>query len=520
MPKADIDKLVRSALNRYKNPAPGAEEAWEGIGQTLEAMKKPSRGIPASILWMTVLICTCVAGGTGYFIGLNHSDKPSLALAKENSNSTQEVAINNNNSIHSLSQENNNISSPKENEINVDANTSSQAITSTSSAVTKYKSHFSNTASQSNNNSIALANNNSLRINNRGTNNVFASSNNESPDASANSSSPVETSNMQEFDLVNNFYAEAKPQFTPAEIETVPARETSYDLNKKSEDHSKQVSVGQSIFYNIWNNPAYTGSEAKYNINTQARFVSFNKAYRPGTDYFMSFDSRIDKINSGVGVYAIRSISPSLATNTIGLTYSYKLKLTENAVLSFGTGLNVSNSIPYYESHYVNQKAVANSFLFIPNGEALASVNSRVTAADAGVWFDNKNFLTGLSVKNLNQPTYPESGKIPPHYIFTAGYKVNIIDNLQILPLVEIHKIGNVYEQQVSLLLGFKKYFMAGLAYQNINPATPYGDLSLYASGQLIGGLRIFAGYGYTTANGDGSYRYKILQSGLRYQFR
>ena len=519
MPKADIDKLVRSVLNRYKNPAPGAEEAWEGIGQTLEAMKKPSHGIPASILWMTALICICVGGGTGYFIGLNHSEKSSSALAKENS--TQEIAASNN-STHSAIQETN-ISSSKENEINTDANTDSKGSASTASAITKHESHSSTSAFLSNNSSSASAYNNSLSNKNRAANNAFASANNESVIASSNSISTAaseETSDMQEFVLTNYFNAKGKPQFTAAEIETVPAMETSCDLNKKSEDHSKQVSVGQSIFYNIWNNPAYTGSEAKYNINTQARFVSFDKTYRPGTDYFMSFDSRIDKINSGVGVYAIRSISPSLATNTIGLTYSYKLKLTENAVLSFGTGLNVSNSVPYYESHYVNQKVVANSFLFIPNGEALASVNSRVTAADAGVWFDNKNFLTGLSVKNLNQPTYPESGKIPPHYIFTAGYKVNIIDNLQILPLVELHKIGNTYEQQVSLLLGFKKYFMAGLAYQNINPATPYGDLSLYASGQVLGGLRIFAGYGYTTANGDGSYRYKILQTGLRYQFR
>ena len=519
MPKADIDKLVRSALNRYKNPAPGAEEAWEGIGQTLEAMKKPSRGIPASILWMAALLCICVAGGTGYFIGLNHSEKSSLAITKENP--AQEIAANNN-STHSAIQENN-ISSPKENEINADANTNLQGNAATASVVMLHESHSSTAAFLSNNSSSASAYNNSLSNKNRAANNAFASANNESVIASSNSISTAAsegTSDMQEFVLTNDFNAKGKPQFTPAEIELVPFRETSYDLNKKSEDHSKQVSVGQSIFYNIWNNPAYTGSEAKYNINTQARFVSFDKTYRPGTDYFMSFDSRIDKINSGVGVYAIRSISPSLATNTIGLTYSYKLQLTENAVLSFGTGLNVSNSVPYYESHYVNQKAVANSFLFIPNGEALTSVTSRVTAADAGIWFDNKNFLTGLSVKNLNQPVYPESGQIPPHYIFTAGYKVNIIDNLQILPLVELHKIGGTYEQQVSFLLGFKKYFMAGLAYQNINPATPYGDLSLYASGQVLGGLRIFAGYGYTTANGDGSYRYKILQTGLRYQFR
>ena len=511
MPKADIDKIIKSALNRYPTNNSDSEKVWAGIKQNLDAYQKPVSRISIYSLVATAIICIGFAGSAGYYFGFRNAENTKLTI-----------------NTNSLSSSNNLVVGHAANP----SMTSTQSRPETSESLNTKTENW-NVAHTNSENTINVKQNGQKKS----TNYVKSASTYQSPTIVSNNSyrenqdkNVVQISNVKpnlnleaitlkdEIAQGNNQFNEAPTDFTNDLLGS--PHPSSMDLENESETKSNFISAGKGLFYNIWANPAYTGTEAKYTFNSQANFVSFQKSYRPGTDYYASFDTRLDKINSGIGVYAVRSISPSLATNTLGVTYAYKIKFNDGAVLSLGGGLNASTSIPYYAAHYEPRKIVANSFLFIPNGEALTSIKTRVNAADLGFWYENNNFLGGVSVKNINQPNYSEGGNLPAHYIYTLGYKMSVGNTLEILPLMELHKINGVFQQQASILFGFKKYFMAGIGYQNVSPATPYGDVSLYMSAQMYGRLRIFAGYGYTSDKADAFYAHRILQTGLRYQFR
>ena len=529
MLKVDIDKLVRSALGR-STPAPGKEEVWNNISDILDAGEKPRNKVPVSMLWITALLCISISGGLGYYFGFKNSSS-NAAVATVNKS---ELRSTDNNIASNQSGEVHAAYGSSQSELAIDNKQlatvqplASIAKENSANAFLNYKNKNSYTGNAFVANSNILSSNRNLNSNSAHITPAASMQavTNEEPVAYVQANQESTTNNeirgsyyLHDYYMLNKAYdVSLTNKISPLDL--LAGHETSYDLDKK-ESSRPRPSIASGIIYNFWNNPAYTGNEAKYNFNAQARFVAFEQRYRPGTDYFASFDTKLEKINSGIGVYAIRSISPSLGTNTLGIAYSYKVKMGDNAGLRFGLGGNASNSEPYYASHYENRKEVSNSFLFIPNGEALSSISTRVYGMDAGMWFENKHIVGGLSVKNFNQPIYEEGMQLPAQYIFAAGYKAMIGKNIQVLPWAELHRTSGINQEQASLFIGYRDYFMMGVAYQNLNPATPNGDISLYASAQIMGRLRLFAGYGYSSDKTDIMYSYRILHTGLRYQIR
>jgi type IX secretion system PorP/SprF family membrane protein len=201
------------------------------------------------------------------------------------------------------------------------------------------------------------------------------------------------------------------------------------------------LSIGQQtpqypVSYRIYSpfifNPAIAGSKdffsvdvmtGKYDKSNSQIISGSTRLIKSRPAYFSSSDSP-EFTNIGIGGLIFNELNEGSRNIGIGATGSYHLQLDKNALsfLSFG----------------VTFKAIYNDY----SGNIDLS-NSAQTAffpnADAGVYYYNKNFYTGLSVTNiLGSPSdrdSTDSYTIPGsrQFFFQLGYKMVISRSLNIL---------------------------------------------------------------------------------------
>jgi hypothetical protein len=501
MLKVDIDKFVRSALNRNK---PAYDEGvWQGIEARLDAAQKPKPGISGVWLYISAFLAISMAGGTGYFLGLKHSDKRIAAAAiispntpniYSNSKNTSLKPANSGRLLAANSSESEELSSANSNAV-ITLRSSSQPIQGHSIALNGVATHKTRQPLHE-------------------------------PTVRKKSKSPAQDVIMVsaiaplERKDIPVFYASMET-ILPAEIqlnETHAPKQHDIDPALTGPVKPCRSHELRGIIYNLWDNPAYAGAEAKYNFNSKADMRAFDKKYKPATNYYSSLDVRIEKLHSGFGVYAIRSVIPTLGTNTFGSAYSYKISLPGAGLLSFGLGGTVSNNRNYIVDHY-DRGVENNGFILTPGGDPLA-ISTWIISSNAGVAYEGTHLLAGATINSFNRPANPEGAPVSMQYIYTAGYKANIGYNIHLLSVAEVRSgMNNAWSEKASILANYKS-ILTGLSWQNMVPGTYRGDLSIYLGADIRSRLRIFSSYGYGTSHIEPASGYRILQAGLGYRFK
>jgi type IX secretion system PorP/SprF family membrane protein len=154
----------------------------------------------------------------------------------------------------------------------------------------------------------------------------------------------------------------------------------------------------------LYLNPGFTG------ITNQQRATFVHRNQWPNlpqafSTFAASYDIWVDEIRSGIGILATtdRAGTAGWRTTTVGLNYSYKVKLTEKVVFSpgiyFGYGINGldrSRLLSYGDGLEFN-------------GETLDPLNPRLGSAQyfdvgAGFVLYNKDLFLGASFSHLNTP--------------------------------------------------------------------------------------------------------------------
>lgn len=138
----------------------------------------------------------------------------------------------------------------------------------------------------------------------------------------------------------------------------------------------------------------------------------------------------------GVGIQAIRDQTGPLRRTNVNLTYAYHLPLTATITMSMGTSLGLlRNSINASEATFTS-----------PGDPAIGSdyVNNNYFDAGIGTWIYSPKFFVGLagaqllkSDRDLNSGDNVLTNSIlQKHYNLTAGYKVNVGQDVTLIPSV------------------------------------------------------------------------------------
>lgn len=180
-------------------------------------------------------------------------------------------------------------------------------------------------------------------------------------------------------------------------------------------------------------NPALTGSIecGRAVLNYRNQWPSLSNAY---VSYNASYDQYIPGIRSGIGIFAMsdRQGDGALVRNSISAFYSYKLKVSESILISFG----VQGS--YYQAKLDQSKLVYGDQIDPTTGEIYKDTdeppvtNDNIGVVDfsagAAMTFKDQWFL-GLAVHHLTQPNmsfYDDpNNKLPMKYTVHGGITIN-----------------------------------------------------------------------------------------------
>ena len=178
----------------------------------------------------------------------------------------------------------------------------------------------------------------------------------------------------------------------------------------------------------LYLNPGFTG------ITPQQRFVFNNRIQWPNlpqafTTYAFSYDIFVDELRSGFGLMATtdKMGSAGWRTTTVGLLYSYKVKLTEDIVFSpglyFGYGTNGLDRSKLKMGDGLEYDGVS----LDPDLYKLGQQN--YFDFSSGFLFYSRQFWLGASFMHMNQPNMSilnDVSQLPMKTAIHGGAKLSL----------------------------------------------------------------------------------------------
>lgn len=180
-------------------------------------------------------------------------------------------------------------------------------------------------------------------------------------------------------------------------------------------------------------NPALTGSIecGRVNLNYRNQWPALGQAY---VTYSLSYDQYIPGIRSGIGVLAMsdRQGDGALVRNSVAAFYSYKLKVSEPIMISFGIeGQYLQNSLNTDKLVYGDQIDPTTGEIYRETDEATPNKNVSAIDFSAGVamtYYDQ--WFVGVAVSHLTEPNlaFYDDGdsKLPMKFAVHGGVAVNL----------------------------------------------------------------------------------------------
>lgn len=217
-------------------------------------------------------------------------------------------------------------------------------------------------------------------------------------------------------------------------------------------------------FWNISTsfNPATTGLSYKHQagINYRNQWEKINGA--PNT-LFTTYNARIDKYKSGIGINYMYETIGELKQHRFDLNYSYHVDLGNEKKLAFGAsvGFRELSFIP----NYITELSPSQGFGFLSN---------------FGIAYKTKNFNIGLSSTQINEAKIKEVGfSYSRHYFFNASYDFNLTNNFTLKPQVLLRTDGVFMSTDINLLAIFQKQYWIGVTSRSRNTFSFMGGIDL-----------------------------------------
>lgn len=238
-----------------------------------------------------------------------------------------------------------------------------------------------------------------------------------------------------------------------------------------------QQEVVSTFFWNslIQTNPAMTGATHKHAANVVWKDFLTPKEQSGlprQTTLWANYAYKMDKINSGVGVsYRYDAIS-AYKQNKALLSYAYHLPI-KSLFLSIGASGGITTmtrdtdglvfSVPVPTIHY-----------------------DPAFIADAGIALRHEKWNIGLSVTQLNSPTYRYGTtnfifQLVPHWWLFADYQIDVNENWNLTPRMQLMTDRNNLFANIQLLATRTKKLWFGVGVKTF----PIGNGNFTISGMV-----------------------------------
>lgn len=242
--------------------------------------------------------------------------------------------------------------------------------------------------------------------------------------------------------------------------------------------HSQDPQFTQFYANPIYLNPAFAGSHGcpRFALNYRNEWPSLSGNY---VTYSVSYDHYFKNIKSGIGVIATHDQQGqgTIYTSSLGLVYSYHLKVNRKFSLMFGAKAAMTNKfLDWDKLTFGDMIDPRRGFIYntgdVPRGPESGRFFFDATAGMVGY---SKNFFFGLAVNHLNRPDesmIEGNSRLPMRFTGHLGAEIKLGSKSQytnvtsIMPNV-IYQYQNGFQE---LSLGtYVKYgvFNVGAWYRN-----------------------------------------------------
>lgn len=220
-------------------------------------------------------------------------------------------------------------------------------------------------------------------------------------------------------------------------------------------------------------NPAAAGSEgvSRLQITQRMQYLGYQTigngdGSATQNTQLLSFNMPLDKIKSGIGIYALNDKYGPSINQAVELAYAYRLSL-KNGTLALGV-----------QAGLFNRGYDFSQFRATDPGDPLLGtgrLNQFKPDVSAGVYYNSTDYWLGVSVTHLNRATYsytsgyqtePSDSKV----YLSAGYRLGLGYNIDLQPslLVQYSTVAGVPGSVATLnLLGtYDNRIWAGVGYR------------------------------------------------------
>lgn len=232
---------------------------------------------------------------------------------------------------------------------------------------------------------------------------------------------------------------------------------------------AQQLPLFSQYYFNSFiYNPANTGQETGTTLGLVGRKQFTGLSNSIGT-YAATLQSRNGESKSGFGLYAYNDQVNLFRTNSISGSYAYHIPLSRERTLSFGLALTALD-------HKYN---ASNFYLVNPEDPIVALLGEEggfTVDANAGVNMDFGKFSMGLANLQMlqNQEAFKNNANsktlytLANQWIFNAGYKIAINENLELNPYLLYRKTQAAPGQvDLNVFLNWTDKGYAGIAYRD-----------------------------------------------------
>ena len=278
----------------------------------------------------------------------------------------------------------------------------------------------------------------------------------------------------------------------------------------------QQILQTQYMFNGLAINPAYAGSHE--GLSLTALYRTQWAGYNEGAPNSYSFSGHmpINRTRIAIGAMAFNESLGDKQQMGFQMDYAYRIPLSDG-VLSMGLQAGV-----------INAKLNSSYNLFHPDDPNFPTgeISAFMPTFGAGLYYSSDNLVLGFSIPNLGVYNNGDGAEQVVtieeirHYIFSAGYIVDLNEDLKLKPsLLARYKEGQGVELDLNTTLVINETFWFGASYRHLN------SINFLSQIQLTNQLQFGYSYDYSTNSeihqvSSGSheimlnYRFRIFGSG------
>jgi type IX secretion system PorP/SprF family membrane protein len=264
----------------------------------------------------------------------------------------------------------------------------------------------------------------------------------------------------------------------------------------------------QYIMNNYLSNPAAGGVSDYWDIKAGYRnqWTGFDGA--PKT-FFVSGHGSIGyphkrvrgsamKPHHGIGGYLYTDKTGPITWSGAYGSYSYHLKLTNKITASMGAFFGL-----------MQYQLKGSELVFVQNPNDPAVNKNDITKitpdASVGVWLYSEHFFIGASANQilqsklklgLNETSVPSTGRLNNHYFVTAGYKIELNNELDLIPTTMIKYVyAAPLQVDVNARLKYRDMVWGGISYRHQDAVALFAGIIIHED------FEIGYSYDFTTSS-------------------